>query len=164
LIDLREQPLRLAQVAGRDQTLDRSRARQLGVVAVQLLDIAEELCDVPPARAAIVVGELEDSERDPEAKGSHSEPARLDDFEQFRDLSARLLGLTLVGVDLGKNRQGKRLEHLQADLARELYRLFAQLRSRVPCAGRHLHLGAVEEAPDEVGIGPLRGLGGQLTP
>ena len=41
-IDLREQPLRLAKVAGRKQSLDPGRARQLGEVPVQLLDVVEE--------------------------------------------------------------------------------------------------------------------------
>jgi hypothetical protein len=163
-IDRREQPLRLAKVADCKQSLDRGRARQLGEVPVQLLDVVEQLGDLPPARVAIVVRKLENSARDPQAKGGHSKPRRLDDWQQFGDLSARLLGLTSVGVDLGKNRQAKRLEHLQADLAGERYRLVAQLRGRVPGARRHLHLGVVKQAPDSVGVGALCSLGGQRSP
>ena len=93
-IDLREQPLRPAKVAGRKQSLDPSRARQLGEVPVELLDVVEKRRDVPPARGGIVAGELEDRECDPQAKGVPSEPACLDDLEQFGDRSARSLGLT----------------------------------------------------------------------
>ena len=85
-------------------------------------------------------------------------------MEQFGDLSARFLGLTLIGVDLGKDRQAERLEHLQPDLAGELHRLVAQLRGRFPGARRHLHLGAEEQAPDNVWIGAPCGLDGQRAP
>ena len=163
-IDQREQPFRPANVAGRKQSLDSSRARQLGEVPVELLDVVEKRRCVPIARGGIVRGELEDCECDPQAKDLPSEPACLDDLEQFGDRSARALGLTPVGVDLGENRQAKRLEHLQPDLPRKLDRLVAQLRRRVPCARCHLRLGSVEQAPDNVGVGPLCGLGSQLLP
>src|SRR5204863_7100747 len=117
-----------------------------------------------PARSTVVVGKLEDREGKPQAEGAPSKSACLDDAEQLWDRSARFLGLTLVGVDLGKDRQAKRLEHLEADLAGERYRLAAQLRCGVPGAGRHLHLGPVEQAPDHVGIRALSGLGGQRSP
>src|SRR5207247_906011 len=145
LIDLREQALRLAKVAGRNQSLDSSRARQLGEVPVQLLDVAEELLDLPQARSGIVVGELQDRECNPKANGGESKPGCLEDLEQLGDLAARSFGLTSIGVDLGTHRQAKRLVHLQPDLARELYRLFAQLRGRVPGARRHLRLGMEEQ-------------------
>jgi len=41
LIDLCQQPLRLLKVPVRNQSLDCSRARQLGEVPIQLLDVVE---------------------------------------------------------------------------------------------------------------------------
>ena len=101
---------------------------------------------------------------DPQAERAPSKSACLDHAEQLGDRSARDLGLTRVGVDLGKDRQAKRLEHFHPDLAGELHRLVAQLRGRVPCARRHLRLGVEEQAPGNVGIGPLSGLRGQRSP
>ena len=72
--------------------------------------------------------------------------------------------VTPVGVDLGEDRQAQRLEHLQPIWRVSSDRLVAKSRGRVPCAGGHLRLGAVKQAPDDVGVGPLRGLGDQRPP
>src|SRR5205809_350112 len=110
-------PTRRGRRAARRSRLPVRGSRELGEVPVQLLDVLEELRDLPPARAGIVAGELEDRECDPPTEGAPSKSACLDDAEQLGDRSARLLGLTPVGVDLGNDRQAKRLEDLQPDLA-----------------------------------------------
>ena len=152
LIELREQPLRLAKVADRKQSLDRSRARQLGGYPSISRHRGRGARPVASSRRHRRRRARSTRECNPQAKGGHSEPGSLDDLEQLGDLSAHSLGLTSIGGDLGKNRQAERLEHLQADLAGELHRLVAQLRGRVPRARRHLHLGAKEHAPDNVWI------------
>jgi hypothetical protein len=78
-----------------------------------------------PARGGVVVGELEYRERNPQAEGAPSESAGIEDAEQLWDRSARLAGLPSIGVDLGEDREAKRLEHLEPDLARELDPLVA---------------------------------------
>src|SRR5262245_26171213 len=50
LIELREEPLRLAKGADRDECLDPGRARQASAVDVELLDVAEQRCRLSPAR------------------------------------------------------------------------------------------------------------------
>jgi hypothetical protein len=63
--DLPQQSLRLNKVAGRKQSLDSSRANQLGEVPVGLLDVVKERRGVPPARGGIIAGKLEYRECDP---------------------------------------------------------------------------------------------------
>jgi hypothetical protein len=163
-LDLREQPLCAAKVAGRQQSLDSSGARKPGEVTVEFPDLTVKRRNVPPARGAVIAGKLEDRECNPQAGGAPNKAACLDDAEQLGDRSARLLGVTPIGVDLGEDRQAQRLEHVQPDLTGDLNRLVAQLRGCVPSARRHLRLGPVEQAPDDVGIASLSGLGGQRSP
>ena len=163
-VDQRQQPLCPAKIACREQSLDSGRARQLGEVPVELLETVEDLRSVPPARGCVVVGKLEYRECDPQAKRLPSVPARLDDTQQLGDRASCLLRFTPIGVDLGEDRQTERLEHVEPDLARELDRFVAQLRGRIPGAGGHLDLRAVEQAPDDVRVGPFRRLRGQGSP
>src|SRR5204863_2526209 len=104
-IDLREQPLGPAKIAGCQQSLDTSRACQLGDVPVELPDLAEKRRSLLPARVGVVIRKLEDRERNPQADGAPSKPACLNDPEQIGDLPACLLGLAPVGADLGEDRQ-----------------------------------------------------------
>ena len=163
-IDLREQPLRLPKVAGHNESLDRSRADELGLVPVGLADVAEKRGCVLPARRSVVARQFEDRERNPQAKRAPSEPAGVEDVQQLRNRFARLVGFTSVRVDLRKDSNAKRLEHLQPDLTRQLDRLLAQLRSRVPGAACHLRLRPVEQAPDHIRVCALSRLGGQRAP
>ena len=81
LIYLHEQPLRPANVTCRKQGLDPGRARQPGVVHVELLDVVEKVYDLAPARGSIVEGKLEHRECSPQAEGRPSEPGRLHELK-----------------------------------------------------------------------------------
>ena len=126
VVEQREQPLGRGQVAGGDQRLDRDRGRQVSEVLVQLIDIPEARRDLPPARFGITTGQLEHRARTEEIVDLGAEPGPLGDSQQLRDLPARLLDLTPVGVDLRQHVQAERLHELSADLTRNLHRLLAQ--------------------------------------
>ena len=137
-----------------------SWAREL----VQLVEIGEVRLDLPPARSGIAARELEQRERTSQAADRTAVTGPLGDAQQVGDLSARLLDLTSVAVDLGQDREIQPLDRLPTRLACSLDRLVAPSRSLVPRSGRHFHAGQFDQVRDNLGISALVCLGDQLSP
>ena len=134
------------------------------MVLVQLLDIREERCCLPPTRSCVAAGELEGCKRTPQTAGCTCMSGTLGDGEQLGDLPPRSLCLAPVRVDLGKEHQTERLGRLATGLARQLDHLVADPCSRVPVAGRQFHSSQEEQIADDSGISPLGRVGDQVTP
>src|SRR5207247_11373385 len=104
----------------------------MGVVVVELLEICEARCDLPPARSGVVARELEQREGAIEAVGRSAITGPLCDVQQVGYLPARLLDLPSIGSDLSQDHPKERFDHTPTGLPRNVHRLVPQSRSPLP--------------------------------